>query len=46
MKNVACSRLGNMLYLDIQKGEGGYEDRNISTADWEGCIVNEETNDG
>ena len=22
IKNVACSRLGTMLYLDIQKGEG------------------------
>ena len=25
MKNVACLRLGMILLLDIQKGEGGYE---------------------
>ena len=29
MKNMACSRLGNMLHLDIQKGKGDMKTSNF-----------------
>ena len=43
--NLACSRLGNILHLDIQKG-GGYEGKRSLTEDRRDCIVHEKTNDG
>ena len=34
LRNVVCSRLGNRLYLEIQKGEGGDEGIGFSTENW------------
>ena len=41
-----CYMLGNMLYLDTQKGEGGDEDRKFSKTYQRYCIVHEYNYDG
>ena len=45
LNGVACSRLGNMLYLDILKGEVVNEDTGTLPGDWRYCSVYEETNE-
>ena len=46
LKEEACSSLGTVLCLEIQKGEGGNEDIGISTGDHRDFRVHGENNEG